>query len=161
MLSVVIVQTKVISCKLCTQKLSQLWRNLAIFSGSSLCPDDWIHWSGNCYKLNQDLLTWEDAAKKCSEIGGHLASVHSDEENNFIFQTSNNAVTWLGGNDMSAEGSWIWSDGSSRSYTNWNSGQPNNNGNQDCQTIGYYAEKWDDDRCTVKRQSICKMRGEC
>ena len=126
-----------------------------------MCPGGWILWNGNCYKQNQDPLNWKDAEKKCTEIGGRLASVHSDEENNFIFQTSNNAVTWLGGNDMSAEGSWIWSDGSSRRYTNWNSGQPNNNGNQDCQTIGYFAEKWDDDGCTAKRQSICKMRGEC
>ena len=31
MFSIAEVQTKVVSCKLCTQKLSQLWRNFAIF----------------------------------------------------------------------------------------------------------------------------------
>ena len=96
------------------------------FSVSFECPSGWIYWSGNCYKQNQDLLTWGDAEKKCIEYGGHLASVHSDQENNFIFQTSKKAVTWLGGNDLEAEGSWIWSDGSSWSYSNWQSGQPDN-----------------------------------
>ena len=35
-LSFAIVQTKLVSCKLCTQKLSQLWRNFAIFLISTL-----------------------------------------------------------------------------------------------------------------------------
>ena len=104
---------------------------------------------------------WRDAEKKCIEYGGHLASVHSDQENNFIFQTSKKAVTWLGGNDLEVEGSWIWSDGSSWSYSNWQSGQPDNarGGGQNCLNIGFNAEKWDDEFCTRRFQSICK--GEC
>ena len=126
-----------------------------------MCRSGWVHWNGNCYKQNEDLLTWKDAEKKCVEFGGHLASVHSDQENNFIFLTSEKAVTWIGGNDLAKEDSWIWSDGSSWSYSNWQKGQPDNarGGGQNCLNIGFNAEKWDDEFCTRRFRSICK--GEC
>ena len=104
---------------------------------------------------------WRDAEKKCVEFGGHLASVHSDQENSIIFQTSKKAITWIGGSDLAKEGSWIWRDGSSWSYSNWQSRQPDNGfgQGQNCLNIGLYAEKWDDEFCDKTFQSICK--GKC
>ena len=36
--------------------------------------------------------------------------------------------TWLGGHDIGAEGSYVWSDGSSWSFVNWRENHPNNGG---------------------------------
>ena len=98
---------------------------------------------------------WEDAEQKCVEYGGHLTSIQSSEENKFVYDLSEKAVTWIGGNDLAAEGSWTWSDGTPWSFTNWK-GQPNNDGNEDCLDIGYYNEEWNDNKCSRKLPAICK-----
>ena len=116
-----------------------------------------MYWNNNCYKRITELLTWKDAETMCVESGGHLTSVHSPEENTFLNEVSKKAITWLGGNDISKEGSWTWTDGSSWRYKNWGETEPNNyDGKEDCLNIGHGADKWFDDQCLTKRQAICK-----
>ena len=55
---------------------------------------------------------------------------------------------WIGLNDMSREGGFIWSDGSAVAYVNWDDGEPNNSGEEDCGLI--LAGKggvWNDAKC--------------
>ena len=40
-----------------------------------------ITWHGLQYRYVSDLLRWEDANEKCSEIGGLLVTIHSEAEN--------------------------------------------------------------------------------
>merc|ERR1712106_510029 len=49
------------------------------------CPSGWTEFGSNCYKLYYNQLNWEEAENYCKGQGGHLASVHSAEENNFLF----------------------------------------------------------------------------
>jgi len=65
---------------------------------------------------------------------GYLATVTSPEENEFIFssviagtnQPSILDMFWLGGRDTG--GAWQWLTGESFVYTNWSTGEPNNQG---------------------------------
>ena len=47
---------------------------------------------------------------------------------------------WMGYNDINNESTWEWIDGTTigNSYTNWNTGEPNNSGgSQDCGRVYY------------------------
>ena len=68
---------------------------------------------------------------------------------------------WINFNDQASEGSWVWSDGSPVTYTNWLSGQPDNSGNEDCGQIHTQANgwKWGDWRCGMGTSHlICGLR---
>ena len=64
-----------------------------------------------CYQKFDKVLKWNEAESFCQTKGGHLASVHSDGENDFIFNISGFA-TWIGGNFNYTEEMWTWTDGS-------------------------------------------------
>ena len=54
---------------------------------------------------------------------------------------------WVGGYDEPKEGAWRWIDGTPWGYTNWYSGQPDNNGGaEDCMVIDETG-KWNDVQC--------------
>ena len=74
------------------------------------CPESWYEFSSNCYKLLDELLTWQDAEDKCVEYGGNLASIHSSEENDFIVELSKKNTVWIGGSDIRPEAVWTWND---------------------------------------------------
>ena len=90
------------------------------------CPSDWLEFSKNCYKGFLKYLNWVDAESHCIEHGGHLASVHSDQEKDFIHGLVPSLQFWIGGNGMMTENEWVWSDGSKFSYSPWHSRQPDN-----------------------------------
>jgi hypothetical protein len=59
---------------------------------------------GSCYLLVGTSRTWADAEQDCKNKGGHLASVHSEEENTFIFNLPTSPIKlWIGGTDAAAE----------------------------------------------------------
>ena len=78
-------------------------------------------------------LRWTNAESHCITLGGHLASVHSDKEKDFILGLSSTKQFWIGGNDEETEGEWVWTDGSDFSYSFSNRWQPYNYRNkEDC-----------------------------
>jgi hypothetical protein len=74
-------------------------------------------------------MTWTDARQACINMGGHLVTITSSGENNFVFNTWPSG--WIGFTDEAVEGQWRWVTGESVVYTNWNGGEPNNAGNED------------------------------
>ena len=52
---------------------------------SANCPDnfqDWSTQSGLCHKIFVQQLNWTDSELLCKQVpGGHLATIHSSEEN--------------------------------------------------------------------------------
>jgi len=48
------------------------------------CPDGWIPYSGNCYKVNVDEMSQSDAHTDCQSQGGEVASISDDSEADFI-----------------------------------------------------------------------------
>jgi hypothetical protein len=70
-----------------------------------LCPEGgWELFEGHCYLfVSQALAQWADAEMDCNEKGGHLASIHSFAENNFIRGIAPNHWFWIGGSDTTVE----------------------------------------------------------
>ena len=60
-----------------------------------------------------------------------MTSVTSLEEDTLIFSLTPGYDCWIGINDIDNEGTFIWADGTEVTYTGWNSGEPNNIGNED------------------------------
>uniref|UniRef100_A0A8C6URS8 C-type lectin domain-containing protein n=1 Tax=Neogobius melanostomus TaxID=47308 RepID=A0A8C6URS8_9GOBI len=82
------------------------------------CTMGWSRFGTRCFKFFNSEKTWTMAEESCNNLGGNLASIHSDEENAFINGLINGPA-WLGGNDMDQEGVWRWTDGSPWDYTKW------------------------------------------
>ena len=93
-------------------------------------------------------LTWEKARASCWRLGGDLASVGSEEENNFIHGLSKTINIWLGGSDSALEGSYVWSDGTAWTYENWTPGEPNGRTRENC-VVGNWRghDNWNDGPC--------------
>jgi len=100
----------------------------------------------------------------------HLVKVSSEMENTFIAQTAFGAgvsFLWLGGDDLTTEGSWHWQDGtlfwtgsSSGSapvgaYTSWYIGFPGTGTNSDCLEMRDDGT-WDDKQCSQGKRYVCE-----
>eukprot|EP00957_Ditylum_brightwellii_P108301 8262164-Ditylum_brightwellii.AAC.1 len=78
------------------------------------------------YFVNEEMNTWYQHHRIANDWGGDLASVHSEEENNFISQISGYGYgpLHLGGRrginfDEKHNNEWSWSDGSNWDYIQW------------------------------------------
>ena len=116
---------------------------------------DAISSGGTCYShfTSTAGIDWEDARLQCVSQGYDIATITSSEDNLLVYNIPTSVYCWIGINDINTEGTYVWADGSSNSYRNWDANEPNNGGGgQDCGvmwTQGY----WDDDTCA--RQLGC------
>ena len=96
-------------------------------------------------------ITWsaartEASTKKYFGLQGYLVTITSIEESNFCISKLQ-GQGWLGASDEASEGTWKWvtgpENGTNFTFINWNTGEPNNSGDED------YAQfvtsgKWND-----------------
>ncbi|XP_073705555.1 ladderlectin-like [Garra rufa] len=97
------------------------------------CPAGWEKFETCCFKFFSDLKTWAEAEKQCVDLGGNLASVHSQECHDFLKSFVKKCANgtpriWIGAHDATQNDIWFWSDGSKFEYSNWKTGEPNNLG---------------------------------
>jgi alpha-tubulin suppressor-like RCC1 family protein len=127
-----------------------------------------ISFGGHYYEYVSGSYTWTQARaaalnKRFNGLSGYLANITSEDENSFVL-TKISADVWIGGSDEETEGVWKWMDGPeagitfwnglsggsapSDRYANWNSGEPNQSGNEDYAQFfsgtGPGAGKWND-----------------
>ena len=63
--------------------------------------------------------------------------------------------------DESREGGFIWADGAPVNYINWNDGEPNNAGDEDCVVMwGDNGGVWNDVPCNLRFNAICEKKGK-
>lgn len=92
-------------------------------------PEDAVEFNGSYYKIYNDRLSWLDAELYCENLGGHLVTVTSQEEQEFI-ESINNQKKWIGGYRHTGwDNTWYWITGEEWDYTNWGEGEPNNSSN--------------------------------
>ena len=48
------------------------------------CSSDWEKQGGRCYFWSQEKLFWGAAEEKCRDLGGHLASVTTQEIHDYL-----------------------------------------------------------------------------
>jgi len=75
--------------------------------------------------------TWEEMDEFCQSVGGYFATISSEEEDAFLYDTMHkqgysNAFFGL----HYVDGEWIWDNGEELVYTNWAPGEPNNIGEE-------------------------------
>nr|XP_015827106.2 neurocan core protein isoform X1 [Nothobranchius furzeri] len=122
------------------------------------CEHSWRKFHGHCYRYFSRRHTWEDAEKDCREHNGHLASIHSTAEQNFIRGLSHDN-TWIGLNDRTVEDDFQWTDKMDLQYENWRENQPDNffAGGEDCVVmIARENGKWNDVPCNYNLPYVCK-----
>ncbi|XP_076880331.1 neurocan core protein isoform X2 [Brachyhypopomus gauderio] len=122
------------------------------------CDHNWRKFHGHCYRFFTHRRTWEDSEKDCRTHNGHLASVHANEEQDFI-NTLSHENTWIGLNDRTVEEDFQWTDNMDLRYENWRENQPDNffAGGEDCVVmIAHENGKWNDVPCNYNLPYICK-----
>lgn len=85
--------------------------------------------NGHRYQLFDTSMSWTDAESYCESIGGHLVTITSVEEQQYIIEnllptgTKNTYFIGLSRDTDTAEWSWVTSE--PFDYTNWDYGEPN------------------------------------
>jgi gliding motility-associated-like protein len=108
--------------------------------------------NGHYYEyISSTGITWGNA-KTAAEglryfgLQGYLVTLTSLDESNFVISKLL-GQGWLGASDNATEGTWKWvsgpENGTTLSYTNWNTGEPNDAGGEDCAQF-LATGKWND-----------------
>jgi len=74
--------------------------------------------NGKGYYVSNDEMTWNSASTLATANGGNIATISSQEENDFIANLIDDLV-FIGFSDASTEGTVIWESGEALSYTNY------------------------------------------
>lgn len=91
-------------------------------------PDDAVEFNGHYYYLYalEDIMTWDEAEAYCEQQNGYLATITSQEENDFIYfymkQKGYNSA-YFGFYD-NAYNEWQWVTEEAVEYANWNENEP-------------------------------------
>ncbi len=101
--------------------------NVDTISASSI-PSDAKEWNGHCYYLfrvgenssiGSEGIMWNDAKKHCEQLGGHLVTINSPEEQAMLEEwLPEDGVNMFYIGATAIEGNWQWITGESMGYNN-------------------------------------------
>nr|XP_039257316.1 C-type lectin galactose-binding isoform-like [Styela clava] len=128
----------------------------------------WFTASNNLtYKRFTDSVNYATAKAQCEGMGARLVStgMRDNQVKNEIFP--NHYLTgdraWIGLDDISNEGIWVWSDGVNETpSTIWASGEPNGGRSDNCAEIRFYYSKIvaNDASCSNAHRFVCEREFE-
>ncbi|MEX2596581.1 MAG: GEVED domain-containing protein, partial [Salibacteraceae bacterium] len=120
---------------------------------------EWLgNHNGHSYFISKNTASWPAALAAAQSVGGDLVAVNNAAENTFLTGVLQ-FPSWTGFNDIAVEGTFVWSNGDPVTYTNWNVGEPNNAGNEDC-AIYSPALLWNDAPCAATARYIVEVEQE-
>ena len=123
----------------------------------------WINLSGVYgaqFAFNNNKVNYDTAKQSCKNMGGILYEPRDQSVMKSVISLAKKANLgefWIGIHDMDNEGTFVYeSDKSKLSFTNWNSGEPNNWGSgEDCAAVDG-SGNWNDLPCAdFQRSYIC------
>ena len=95
------------------------------------CPGGWVQYDADygvrkCFQYSTSERRADSAEVDCVSKGGHLASIHSQAEQDFLFSNLNNRGenVWVGGVDINHNRAWGWTDGTPFDFANWGADDP-------------------------------------
>lgn len=105
--------------------------------------------------------TWKEAEEHCRLLGGHLADIRNPGEASvlragFGLPIVLPSTLWIGLVEPFREGEWGWMSGKVATYQNWQSGEPNNAGGEDCGERLSSNGRWNDIACDASRAVLCE-----
>ncbi|XP_072042884.1 alpha-N-acetylgalactosamine-specific lectin-like [Amphiura filiformis] len=133
------------------------------------CNPGWEGYNNYCYSFDHaGTLTYFESNKSCSDMGSQLASIHSQEEQDFLaghirdHQQVASVGYYIGLNNIDDETTWKWTDGTQVDFNAWNEDEPNNVGDEDC--AGMYGNitqqdsrgLWNSFQCDASMAYICR-----
>jgi hypothetical protein len=98
-------------------------------------------------------------------VGYGLVTIEDAAENDYVRSLITRASS-IGLTDQDAygvEGTFVWQSGSAAAFRNWNNGEPNDSGDEDCVEMvvasGASDGRWNDVRCGDSRPYVCEELG--
>ena len=151
---------------------------VTLFAASTAQAQQAVQWklsdggNGHWYQVDSRPLAWADAHDSALNRGGHLATVASEPEQNFLWSLANPVVPgqdlWLGAYQMpgSCEPGcgWTWVTGEPFGYSKWDPGEPNNNtvyGNNEDAVCVNERNAWNDLRSSAARRFVIEWDADC
>jgi hypothetical protein len=129
------------------------------------CPGDFVAVDLGCYRVTIDPMPWPDAELACEAAGGHLVVIDGVQENltALTIMTENSLFNpWIGLTDHASEDLFLWVSDVPAGYTNWDPGEPNNQGSwggqEDCGQM-LSTGMWNDVDCYANAPFICESDG--
>ena len=129
------------------------------------CQDGWKFHKGNCYRIFKICATYDQAEQSCQRNEGNLVSIHNSDENKFVFDLwkdtfNGNKNLWIGLNDKSKEGQFVWTDDTKwpiDDFNPWVRNQQDNNDGEDCvQLVERGRLAWNVRSCSIVSPYMCK-----
>jgi serine/threonine protein kinase/formylglycine-generating enzyme required for sulfatase activity len=128
-------------------------------------PADALCWAGHAYYFFPDVVTGQDAARKCRAMGGYLARIESADEHRLMMAALKGLAEadpgnadprfWIDGSDRSKEGEWLFANGSAMKFFGWRQGEPNSEG-EDEDGLQIMAGGWNDISIARRYGFICE-----
>ncbi|XP_050733493.1 uncharacterized protein LOC127007035 isoform X3 [Eriocheir sinensis] len=102
-------------------------------TGGGTCGEDWVEEDGRCFRLVEEVATWEEAERACGGgrgggggASGHLAAVTSPAVAHLLQRLISDSgrhtpetAYWIGATDAQHENSFTWTSGAPFFYTEW------------------------------------------
>jgi hypothetical protein len=105
--------------------------------------------------------TWADAEADCVAQGGHLASIHDAEAQEFVSATAlaiPGGNWWIGLTDEAAEGTFVWTDGTPLGFSAWSKNEPSKTIEENCVHLTGWADgAWNDIACDNVFPYVCRL----
>ncbi|CAJ0923490.1 unnamed protein product, partial [Mesorhabditis belari] len=129
-----------------------------------LYRDGWSYLAktASWYKAFDQNMRFDEAVAYCASQKGHLVTIHSQEENDFVRKlgktVTSDWVFWIGlKRNWNKENAFEWTDGSSVDFTNWDEGEPYLYTHT---YLGSYDGKWRVYAPFYQLGLICKSRSQ-